>query len=121
MKSFKSSTPPAPQHSCTIDFQTPIAWKDLCYTVEVAAATPKSEDAKNKQQMETASKTVKKQLLHNISSAAQPSNACWHSWEASGGKDDTFGMSLRVVKILESSPVRSNSTVTSSNKKHLLV
>ena len=49
-----------------------IAWKDLCYTVEVAAATPKSEDAKNKQQMETASKTVKKQLLHNISSAAQP-------------------------------------------------
>ena len=28
-----------------------IAWKDLCYTVEVAAATPKSEDAKNKQQI----------------------------------------------------------------------
>lgn len=48
-----------------------ISWKDLCYTVEVAAATPKS-GAMDDSTTDKKEKTVSKQLLHNISSAAQP-------------------------------------------------
>jgi len=48
-----------------------ISWKDLCYTVEVAASTPKS-GAMDDSTTDKKEKTVSKQLLHNISSAAQP-------------------------------------------------
>jgi len=51
-----------------------ISWKNLCYTVEVANATPKSngEDKGAPSEAVSSKKTVSKQLLHNISSAAQP-------------------------------------------------
>lgn len=54
-----------------------ISWKNLCYTVQVAAATPQSGDKSEDKpdgdkKYNKREKTVSKQLLHNITSAAQP-------------------------------------------------
>ena len=51
-----------------------ISWLNLCYTVEVSNATPKSTitDDDSQATSDDKKKTVSKQLLHDISSAAHP-------------------------------------------------